>query len=336
MEEHFIKEGAQIYPLPVKSRFDVYGMIKFAMSLRQQNINCLLLGDGTSWNSGAILRLLSGIPCLWAIVHMTHIGLEIRQYGFLERLVSRLYDYTWALSCDTIIVSNIKNAQILTSEGVSKKKIQVIPNCVDYPALTAKEYDDQEQLRKKYGIDSHKKIVGMLARLGPGKDFATLFRAISAVTKSFPDCVFMLVGTGPYREQLEQEAAANGVSEHILFTGWVEDAFEYIDLFDVFVFSTMAEGIPYSILEAMAFAKPIVSTDNGAISEAIITGKAGILVPPKDSSALADSLLDLLKNPEKARLLGNTARKLVREKFDIPIMLKQFNQLFSERIRYEN
>lgn len=335
LENYFRDQGIQIYPFPVNSRFDIIGMIRFAQELSKENIDCVLLGDGSAWNSSFFLKFISRIPHIWSIVHMTHIGLEIREFGFFERLLSMLYDYTWSLWCDTIIVSNQKNAQILKSEGISREKIHIIENGIDFQSFIIKRYTGQAALKKQYKIEEGKKVVGMLARLGPGKDFDTLFDAIKLVLDTFPECVLMLVGTGPFKAQLEQKAAYLGIGNRIIFTGWVEDAYEYIDLFDIFVFSSIAEGIPYSILEAMVLGKPIVSTDNGAIGEAIFYGKTGILVPPKNARALADGLLLFLQYPEKAHLMGKGARDLIKEKFDLPIMLQKFNKLFMERLHNE-
>ncbi len=109
-----------------------------------------------------------------------------------------------------------------------------------------------------------------------------------------------------------------------------------MNIFDIFVFSTVAEGIPYGILESMVFGIPIVSTDNGAIGEAVRHNESGLLVEPGNAEALAASLEDLLMDPDKAGSLGKKAEMTVREKFDLPVMLGKFDNLFKARLRNES
>ncbi len=182
LESHFRDLGVQVYPFPVRSRFDIRGMIRFARFLRGKRVDCLLLGDGTAWNSGFFIRMLSGIPQVWAIVHMTHIGLEIRTFGKFERILSAAYDFIWSLFCNVIVVSNQKNADILASEGVNRGKLEIIPNCIEYGTIRHKHYQTREALMAKHGIAGQPRIIGMVARLGPGKDFDTLLAAAVRVS----------------------------------------------------------------------------------------------------------------------------------------------------------
>lgn len=326
-----------ILPYPVRHRLDFRAMKHFAQSIREEHIDLILLGDSKGWNMSRIVRDIAGIQSRVAVIHMTHIGLEQKNpYPWYERKLSALWDRWWAQGCTKILTSNNKNFNILVEEGVPADKIRTIPNGIDQ-ALLQKDYSGAAQhVRQRHGWDEDRVVFGMLARLGPGKDYQLIFRAIDRICSDNAHAHFVFVGTGPLLESFQQHITAMGLSDRITFTGWVEDAFEYIHAFDVFLFSSISEGIPYGILEAMAFRKPILSTNNGGISEVIHHGRTGRLVPPGNTDAFVDGIQWMIDHPDQWKNMGDAAYTLVTEQYTTQHMVNKFKTLLTDEHILEN
>lgn len=143
-----------------------------------------------------------------------------------------------------------------------------------------------------------------------------------------PSVRFVVVGDGPLRRPLEEKARALRLNGAVRFLGAVPNASSLLPGFDIFVLSSLWEGMSNSLLEAMAAGKPVVATDVGGGSEVVLEGKTGFLVPPKDPEALADAVLRLLAAPDLARNLGVAGRVRVESKFTLEIMVARLEELY--------
>jgi len=328
--QSYVSEKEYNYiPFMVSKRTDFSKMLRFSKTIRN-NYDIILLGDSKAWNTGYFISKYSKAQKICAIVHMTHIGLEQKEYGKTELYLSSWWDRLWSRYCDFIIVSNEKNAQILENEGIKRAKLKVMPNCIDVEKLNSEKYTNKEEVLERHSISPDKRIIGTLARLGPGKDYKTLFDSIEIIVNSRKDYHFLIVGKGPFKDTLELDVKRRELDNYITFTGWVDDAYEYLNSFDVFLFSSISEGIPYVILEAMAFGKAIVATNNGAVSEAILDGETGILVEKQNPEKLTQDLLKVLESEKLADDLGRKARNFVKEKFSLNLMLNNFDNFFKQ------
>jgi glycosyltransferase involved in cell wall biosynthesis len=155
-----------------------------------------------------------------------------------------------------------------------------------------------------------------------------LLRAAAAVIKARPETNFLIIGTGPLRKQLESMSRALGLNNKVVFAGFYEDLNDVLAAMDIFVQSSRTESLPVAVIEAMAAGKPIVATAVGGISEAIEPDKTGIIVPPLDSSQMADAILSLLNNRKKAAQMGRRARQVVAEKFSVQDASRQIAQIY--------
>jgi glycosyltransferase involved in cell wall biosynthesis len=137
-----------------------------------------------------------------------------------------------------------------------------------------------------------------------------------------------VVGDGPLRQALEEKARALRLNGTVRFLGAVPNASSLLPHFDIFVLSSLWEGMSNSLLEAMAAGKPVVATDAGGSPEVVIDGKTGILVPPNDPEALADAMLRLLADRELARSLGEAGRVRVQSEFTLETMVARLEELY--------
>lgn len=317
-------------PFFVKNKTGIFEMIRFSSSVRNDDYGAIFLGDGAAWNTGIFLKWMSGVKNLIPIVHMTHIGLEEKEYGTVEKALSGIWDRLWARHSKKIVVSNQKNADILISEGVPADKISVIKNCIDLDRITDQDFTPREQLLTSLGIDEKKAIVGTISRLGPGKDVRTILDSVKLVIENNENCHFIIAGSGPYKDKYEGYIKESKLENYITLAGWVENQYDFLNLFDIFLFSGIADGIPYGVLEAMAYGKPIVATNNGAVHEAISDGETGLLVEKKNPEAMAQGISRLLDDQELKRKLGTNAKDMCKNRFSIQVMQDEIRKLFNE------
>ena len=140
-----------------------------------------------------------------------------------------------------------------------------------------------------------------------------------------------IIGTGPDKEIFENRLKSLGLEKWVTFTGWVENQFDYLNIFDIFLFAGIADGLPYGLLEAMAFGKPVVATNNGAIHEAVTDGESGLLVEKRNPEAMANGIIRLLDDKKLCEKLKINAEKNCRKYFDIKKMHSEIRE-FVDRL----
>lgn len=194
------------------------------------------------------------------------------------------------------------------------EKVRIIHNGVDSNQFAA---DDGPSARTEFGIDEADDVVGIVAALRAEKDHATLLRAAKKVLADRPRTIFLLVGDGPTRPDLEALSSELGISSNVRFAGSRSDVVRLLRGMDVFVLCSITECFPISVLEAMACARPVVCTDVGGIREMVDDGVSGYLVPVGQPRRLADRINDILSNRELASRLGQAGRLRVESEFTV-------------------
>jgi glycosyltransferase involved in cell wall biosynthesis len=197
--------------------------------------------------------------------------------------------------------------------GLPPTKVTMIRNGVDTERFAPPAGVDRVAL----GVPGHGPVVGTVGRLDPVKDHATLLAAFRLVRETVPAARLVIVGDGEMRSALEALVELYGLGAHVTFLGERLDVATLLPRFDVFVLPSFNEGLSLALLEAMACARPVVSTDVGAAAGLVRDGAAGLLVPAKDPGALAAAVLRILRNPAEAARMGAAARRLVQERYDV-------------------
>ena len=214
-----------------------------------------------------------------------------------------------SLSVDRYIAVSNHMAGILREVCVfGTRKVRVVHNGVARPTFVR---DGRRDLRGSLTGGKDRSIVLTLARLAEQKGIGCLIEAATRV----PEAVFAVAGDGPERGVLEAKADALGVRNRFLFLGHRRDAPDLLASCDLLVLPSLFEGLPVSVLEAMASAKPVVATAVGGTDEVVEHGVTGFLVPPSDPAALADAIRKVLADPLLARRLGAEGRRRVRREF---------------------
>lgn len=206
--------------------------------------------------------------------------------------------------------------------GVAERRGAVVYDGIDASSAAAATPAEARAVREELGIPEGFKVVGMVARVAPQKDYFTLARAAARVVAEFPRVRFLVVGdnsrTEDHRAHYASVARALeelGVANHFVFAGFRADVPRVMSAFDIFALSTNAEGLPLVILEAMAQRLPVVATAVDGVPEVVVDGETGLLHAHEDDEGLAARLLSLLGDEGAAARLGEAGRDFVRARF---------------------
>jgi glycosyltransferase involved in cell wall biosynthesis len=265
---------------------------------------------------GAAIGTLARVPVLVAHEQTwSYEGQPARK--FLDReLISRRVD---AFIC----VSEQDRQRMIDIERIAPAKIVRVRNAVPDPG-----HPDGSAVRAELGIDSATQVIGTLCRLSEQKALDVLLRAAKLLEEEVPEVKTLIAGDGPEQERLESLSRELGITDSVEFLGRRTDVAEVFSAFDVAVLSSDYEGTPLALMECMGVGRPIVATRVGGVPEMIEDGVHGLLVPPQDPGALAGAIATLLRDPERARLMGERARERRAEEFDVAVAAERIGELY--------
>ncbi len=230
----------------------------------------------------------------------------------------------------TYVIANSQAVRdfLVEKDGFDSSLVRVIRNSVDLERFTNVRGDRQEQFPH---LGPESELIAAVANMHfETKGYTDLIRAAAEVSREFPAAKFLLIGDGAERARIEGMVAELGLSKTVLFLGRRNDVPKVLACCDMFVSPSWAEGLPNSVLEAMAAGLPIVATRVGGTPEIIEHGVSGLLVPPRDSHALATAILQLLGDKGLAKRLGRSAQERAREQFSFERLLSELERLYLE------
>jgi sugar transferase (PEP-CTERM/EpsH1 system associated) len=212
--------------------------------------------------------------------------------------------------------------------GFPARKIEVIHNGVDSRRFSP-DAAVRARVRREFGISDGEFCIGCVGNLIPVKDHLTLLRAIGGFAQSGRPWRMLVAGTGPELSKLTAFVAAHPAwKDRVLVLGRSSSVPELLNAMDVYVLSSLTEGISNSLLEAMATGLPVVATETGGNPEVVINGDSGLLFPVGDDSRLTEHLLALEARSEWRRQLGQRARRRVRAEFSIDSMVRKYEEVY--------
>jgi glycosyltransferase involved in cell wall biosynthesis len=236
-------------------------------------------------------------------------------YNHLDRMALKKFNALAAVS-DAV-------AQRLLAFGVPSEKIKTIANGID---VTAFERAQPLPLLKDEGSI----VVGVVARLDLQKGFEYLLRAARELCKMFPGLKIVIAGEGPDRSAIEEMIEQYGLQSSVVLAGQQSNMPAVYAAMDIFVLPSLNEGLPMTVLEAMAASKPVIATRVGAIPSVIRDGENGLLVAPKDSEGLRNAVASLLNDPERRRRLGDQAHTWVSQNYTSEAMALKYREMYEE------
>ncbi len=240
---------------------------------------------------------------------------------WVNRLLTRRQDRIVAVG------QAVKKA-LVCNEGFSEQRIQVIYNGIPLEQFSNVPVRGREA-RAQLGIRDEAFVVAHVARLDYLKDHRTALEAIACLRDNLPEVVYLVVGDGPLQKEISQRIVELRLESHVRLLGTRQDVPLILAASDAFMLSSISEGIPLTVIEAMAAGVPLVATRVGGLEEMIDDGVQGVLRPPKDPRALASALLSLARNPELRAQMGRAGRQRAQERFSETTMLAAYDDLFA-------
>jgi glycosyltransferase involved in cell wall biosynthesis len=226
---------------------------------------------------------------------------------------------------DCFVCASDAIRQMVIADGVPSSHAVTIYEGIDLARAAAAPPAD---LHAELWLPHHAPIVGNVAALVPHKGQRHLIEAAAIVVRRMPDARFVIAGEGELRPQLERQIKEHRLEKHVFLVGFRPDVLSVHKAFDLFVMSSVTEGLGTSLLDAMACAKPIVATTAGGMPEVVADRETGLLVPPRDDQALADAIVTLLEDERRRRSMGDAGERRVRERFSADRMVQDTLELY--------
>lgn len=214
-------------------------------------------------------------------------------------------------------------------------KEAVIYNSIDMQKIPLYTPDKINQARKKYSLEKNDIILSNLGMYNKQKSQIYLIEALYEVLKYYKNLKLFLIGWGEYENILREKIELLKLKDHVFLTGKKSrhEVFELLSVTNIYISSSLWEGLPIAVLEAMAFGVPVVATDVVGNREAVADNINGILVPPQNSSAIGHAILHLIENPKLKERLGQTGKEHVREIFSPERFLQQHQEFYYSLIK---
>ena len=306
------KQRSRDYLLPFRMRNLV----------RRERYDLVHAHNQVSWLYGGLGALFAGRP----LVYTEHTSLAKFQTAQQKHLKSALR----LLGNKTRLVTTVARHLIPSLErdiGIPSARIRNIYNGID-PAPYQIRIDRNRKMQE-LGLPPDSRIIGIVASLTEAKDHATLLRAFAHVLQDVPDARLLIVGEGPLEAGMRKLVDELAIGDHVHFLGVRRDIPELLQLFDVFTLSSLIEGLPISLLEAMASACPVVATRIPGVDE-LVSDDAGILVPHSSPREQAAALVRVLTENGLAQRLGQGGRDRVLQQFSFDAMIRSYLSCYDD------
>jgi glycosyltransferase involved in cell wall biosynthesis len=271
---------------------------------------------------GRLAARLAGVPVVVSTLHNNDSCAK-------NRILGRIYGATARFADRLIAVSPEVREYHLDKTGVPASKIMVIENGVDVAAFSGHEVG-AKAVRAEFGIAPTAPLFGIIGRLKPQKDLPTFLLAAVEILRQQSDARFLVVGDGPLREELETQAKELDLFPALIFTGMRKDISAIMTALDVLVLSSLWEGLPIILLEAMAAARPVVSTAVDGVRSVVLPDESALLVNTGSPASLADACVKLARDPALRQKLGSSGLKRVADFYSLDAMIDRISKLYEE------
>jgi glycosyltransferase involved in cell wall biosynthesis len=318
------ERGYTVYPLPLTRTIHPWHLIRgvWAMYrfLRRHRFDVVHVHTPVAAAVGRVAAKLAGVPL---VVYTAH------GFYFHERTRPRLRKAMVAIEralgrgTDLLFTQSGEDAQTALEEGIGAPgRVVWIGNGVDVNRFHPRR--DTDEAKRSFGLSREDAVVGFVGRLVREKGILDLLQAMNTVAAAVPNLVLLIAGdvnTAKDRDQktyaeIRRRLEENTLPFRVVFTGFIDDIERMMAASDVFVLPSYREGMPRSVIEAMASGKPVVATRIRGCREEVVEGETGLLFPPGDVPALAAALTHILADPDLAQRMGQAGRVRAEELFD--------------------
>jgi glycosyltransferase involved in cell wall biosynthesis len=267
---------------------------------------------------GRLASLGLGLPAVVAAVHNSYTRVKFHR---------RLWNFLLGWATDRVLVGSAQVwDDVRRYDGVPASRLLLMPYGIPLAELDPPL--GRDEARARLGLPATALVIGAVGRLEEQKGHVHLLAALPEVHPQIPDLVVLLVGEGRQEAELRRQVRDLGLESQVRFLGTRRDLPEIYRALDLFVQPSLWEGLPLALLKAMGAGLPVVATRVSGSREAVTDGVNGCLVAPGDPRALARAILDLARQPELRRRLGDAARDTVAARYSLEAMLKRLEELY--------
>ena len=326
------ESGINVIEVPMVRRIapwrDLTALARLWLTLRRLDADIV---HTHASKAGMMGRLAARLARSRHILHTPHAyffqgksGLSHWFFRTLERLALPLTD-------GTILLSESQRRLAVEELRAEPARLEVIENAVDTSHFAPR--DGKSEARKALGLPPEAPVAGAIARLVPQKACDVFLEAMALVRKELPSCYCVLVGDGPLRDEVDRLADRLGLSDRLIRRDVAEDPRTIYEALDLFVLSSRYEGMPYVLLEAMSMGLPVVATNVTGSRDVVEDGVTGLLSPPDRPEELARRIVQMLRDPERARRMGQEGRRRVVEKFPLERFVERMTAIYYRQAR---
>jgi glycosyltransferase involved in cell wall biosynthesis len=259
------------------------------------------------------------------IVHTEHEYFSYVESGLSRRLVKPLLRLCHHMS----VVGPEVREYFVRTIGIAGDRLTIIPNGVNVGAF---DYE-RSAARHELGLDTDAPVLGTIGRLEPEKDQVTLIDVFRAVRAEYPSARLIIAGDGSMAGQLKAHAEAQGLSGSTLFLGYRRDIARLLAAMDVFVLPSIREGLPISLIEAMAARRPVVASSIGSVNDLVRDGDNGFVAQPRDAAAFTSAIKRLLAAPDLRARMAAAGRRTVEDSYSLSSVIRAYEDLYSSSMK---
>jgi len=227
-------------------------------------------------------------------------------------------------------VGEVVRKALIVNEGIPARRVGVVHNGVDLTPY--RQFADRAEVRRELRLADEDFVLIQVARLVPIKDHLTALRTLQKTVCQLPQARLVLVGEGPEENAIREFISRHHLHDHVRFLGLRSDVPRLLPAADAFLLTSINEGIPLTVIEAMAAGLPIVSTDVGGVAEVVRDGETGLLARPGDVEGLAHHVLRLGASPEERTHMGRAGRERALALFSEDGMVAAYDRLYREML----
>ncbi len=314
------KEGIRVQYFTMRRGLSFSGLQNIRKFIEDQDLN---LVHSHGYKSNIFLSLLPGRN--FKAVSTVHgwakqsAGMKGKLYEFLDALALKRMNKVIAVSKAVL--------KDLAERGLKRDRVNLIYNGIKIN--TDISFFDRLSIRQKYGIPPDVFVIGAVGRLSQVKGHSYLIEAMPSILKERPDCRLVIAGDGPLNKDLEFLIKKLNLAGNVKLPGYVGEIEPFLAMIDLFAMPSLSEGLPISLLEAVASGKPVLASAVGGIPEVIHSSDHGILVPPADSSSIAGAVKSLFSEKDRMQRMSTLGREFVRSQFSSVRMADDYLSVYS-------
>jgi glycosyltransferase involved in cell wall biosynthesis len=316
--------GREISPLR-----DAIATLRLARLIRRERPHILHTHTAKAGALGRLAALLAGPNANPIVVHTFH-GHVLRGYfGPVSQRLFKLVETLLARTTDALVAVSPEVRDDLVALGIApRERFAVVRLGIELDARVALDGNDRERARLLLGVPPERFVIGWIGRMTGVKRTGDVLLALRELRARGVDATLCMVGDGPDREALEQQAHELGIARHCLYLGYQEKVAGWFAALDAMVLPSANEGTPVTAIEALASGRPVVATRVGGVPDVVRDGQDGFLVDVGDVSALADRLATLAADPELRRRMGEAGRERVLSRYAVDRLVDDVDRLY--------